>query len=529
MESLLAHPSIILVVFALVAYLIGGAIYRLYFSPIAHSPGPRLAALTLWYEFYYDVVCKGRYTWEIEKMHEKYGPIVRINPYEIHVKDPSFYDEVYVGPSRRTEKWHWSAKMFGTTTAAVGTTGHELHRVRRGALNPFFSKRSVTRLEPVIQANVDRLCARLKEFAGTAKPVNLFDAFTALSADVIGSFAFGRSYGFLEHADFNPRWHRLMMELSGSTHLMKQFGWLYTFTQHIPQWLVALVHPLTKELFSLQNSISDQIHSIQTTPASALCEKPTDHPTIFHDLLSSKLPPSELTLPRLTEEGLTLIGAGTVTTSHTLATTVYHLLSAPSKLSRLRSELATLTNPTEPSRPLTWTQLEHLPYLSAIVSEGLRLSYGVSHRLQRVSPDAALRYGDWVIPAGTPVSMTQMFIHNDAGIFESPSSFIPERWLPSSSSSSSSSTGESDATAADPSHLRKYLVPFSRGTRSCVGMNLAYAEIFLALGALFRPVGAGGVELDLFETDRGDVEVVHDFFNPSPRLDSKGVRVLVRG
>lgn len=274
----------------------------------------------------------------------------------------------------------------------------------------------------------------------------------------------------------------------------------------------------------MQNGIADQIHSIQTTPASALSEKPTDHPTIFHDLLSSKLPPSELTLSRLAEEGLTLIGAGTVTTSHTLATTVFNLLSAPAKLSRLRSELATLNNSTEPSNPPNWTQLEHLPYLSAVVSEGLRLSYGVSHRLQRVSPDTALRYGDWVIPAGTPVSMTQMFIHNDAGIFESPEVFVPERWLPSSAS------GDSGAGTVDkdPSHLRRFLVPFSRGTRSCVGMNLAYAEIFLALGALFRPVGAGGVELELFETDRSDVEVVHDFFNPSPRLDSKGVRVLVR-
>lgn len=84
MEALLTHPSIVLVIFALVAYLIGGAIYRLYFSPLARFPGPRLAALTLWYEFYYDVVCKGRYTWEIQKMHEKYG---RLN-YSSHENYP---------------------------------------------------------------------------------------------------------------------------------------------------------------------------------------------------------------------------------------------------------------------------------------------------------------------------------------------------------------------------------------------------------------------------------------------------------
>ena len=137
--------------------------------------------------------------------------MVRINPYELHVSDPAFYDQLYAGPSRRTEKWSWSAKMFGTTDAAVGTVSHELHRLRRAALNPFFSKRSVARLEPVIQANVDKLCQRLQAFAGTAQPVNLRDAFTALSADVIGSFAFGRSYGFLDVPDFNPGWHKLMI------------------------------------------------------------------------------------------------------------------------------------------------------------------------------------------------------------------------------------------------------------------------------------------------------------------------------
>jgi hypothetical protein len=36
-------------------------------------PGPKLAALTLWYEFYYDVIKGGKYTWEIGRMHEKYG------------------------------------------------------------------------------------------------------------------------------------------------------------------------------------------------------------------------------------------------------------------------------------------------------------------------------------------------------------------------------------------------------------------------------------------------------------------------
>ena len=48
-------------------------IHRLYFSPLAGFPGPKIAAATGWYEFYFDVIKKGKYFYEIEKMHHKYG------------------------------------------------------------------------------------------------------------------------------------------------------------------------------------------------------------------------------------------------------------------------------------------------------------------------------------------------------------------------------------------------------------------------------------------------------------------------
>ena len=90
-------------------YTLYGAIYRMYLSPVASFPGPRLAALTFWYEFYYDVIKHGRYTWKIGELHTLYGPIVRINPYEIHIIDPDFYDELYVSHGKRkTDLWSWT-------------------------------------------------------------------------------------------------------------------------------------------------------------------------------------------------------------------------------------------------------------------------------------------------------------------------------------------------------------------------------------------------------------------------------------
>ena len=74
LEASLSIPQL-LVSFAciLLTYLITTAGYRLYFSPLAKFPGPKLAALTLWYEFYYDVVKRGRFTWKIAELHNQYG------------------------------------------------------------------------------------------------------------------------------------------------------------------------------------------------------------------------------------------------------------------------------------------------------------------------------------------------------------------------------------------------------------------------------------------------------------------------
>ena len=48
-------------------------VYRLWLHPLAIFPGPKLAAITRYYEAYYDVWKGGMYIFEIEKMHKKYG------------------------------------------------------------------------------------------------------------------------------------------------------------------------------------------------------------------------------------------------------------------------------------------------------------------------------------------------------------------------------------------------------------------------------------------------------------------------
>jgi cytochrome P450 len=231
----------------------------------------------------------------------------------------------------------------------------------------------------------------------------------------------------------------------------------------------------------------------------------TTHPTVFRELLDSDLPREEVTIERLADEAQTVVAAGQVTTAHFLKLTSFYILDDPEIHRKLKEELKSAM-PSDGSLPPV-SKLEQLPYLSAVISEGFRKSYGVTQRLPRVSPDAPLVYKDWVIPPGTPVGMTSIFMHDNSENFPSPQVFNPDRWL----------------KADSERRLSKYLVNFSKGTRSCLGMNLAKAEIYLTLAAVFHRF-----DMELYDTDRSDVDIVHDYFNPSPKDDTKGVRVIVK-
>ena len=139
------------------------------------------------------------------------------------------------------------------------------------------------------------------------------------------------------------------------------------------------------------------------------------------------------------------------------------------------------------------------------------MGLGVVERLVRINRTGTWTYRDFAIPAGTPVSMDQYHMHMDDRVFESPEIFRPERWL----------GNPRGPDGVKP--LTNYLTIFGRGSRMCLGLNLAYSELYIGFATLFRRH-----ELELFETTPRDVEFYSENTILSPWPGTKGIRVLVK-
>jgi hypothetical protein len=117
-----------------------------------------------------------------------YGPVVRINPYELHISTPQFYETLYSSNKKR-DKWYWFTKLFGLDDSVFATVDHNKHRARRAPLNSFFSVGSVRRLQPMIGERVQACLERMRGLKASGRLINVVAMMSAFSN---GEFCSGR-------------------------------------------------------------------------------------------------------------------------------------------------------------------------------------------------------------------------------------------------------------------------------------------------------------------------------------------------
>jgi cytochrome P450 len=166
--------------------------------------------------------------------------------------------------------------------------------------------------------------------------------------------------------------------------------------------------------------------------------------------------------------------AGSDTTAISLRAIFYNLIRNPDKLAKLHAELEEVNKKRdgrERDELFTWNELRELPYLSAVINESLRTHPAAGLPLERITPPGVVQIGDFLFPGGTNIGCSAWVLHLDEQIWgPKPDCWIPERWT--------------DASAARKSEMKTSLFSFGAGSRTCIGKNISYLEMYKLVPAV---------------------------------------------
>ncbi|KAK2472469.1 hypothetical protein H9L39_16349 [Fusarium oxysporum f. sp. albedinis] len=445
-------------------------IQRLFFHPLSKFPGPRICAASRLYEFYWDSYQHGRFWAKLPDLHRRYGPVVRIGPNEVHIEDSEYFDTIF--GFRPLNKEAMTAKEFGINHALFGVEDYKTYVKKRAAFGNAFSRTRLSKIQGQINEEIQKGCTWVEENSKNGGPVDLAFLFRAVPAEIITKYLFGQEYGFLQHVQTTKNlYDKRMDRLFGFSHLGR------FIPKEIPLFLSLFRQLILRALgyndpgsafldyFLLAQKLVQKVVA-QHNHSNRNAEGITQH-TVFDDFLDSSLPQEEKENGPLTQQAVAIWSGGWDTVGFVLTMAAYQLLQNPQVEQRLYQELKEAWK--DPTEPPEITTLENLPYLTAVVKETFRLSPGALCRLSRVNPGGFEQYGDWEIPPGTIISMSIPDVLSDEAIWGSDAAvFKPERWL----------SGGAD--------LDRYLVTFSKGTRVCPGIELAWIETRLVIASLFR-------------------------------------------
>lgn len=160
------------------------------------------------------------------------------------------------------------------------------------------------------------------------------------------------------------------------------------------------------------------------------------------------------------------VDAGSDTTAIALTNVLFYLIKHPSALNKLREEVASIFTGDQVA---SYAKVKSLPYLKACLDESLRLSPPVPRGLERKTPPQGMEIAGEQIAGGITVSVAAYIAHRDPNLFPEPDSYVPERWLDESE---------------DSKGMRAAFIPFTTGSRACLGRNITMMEQQILIATL---------------------------------------------
>ncbi|KAK4671880.1 hypothetical protein QC764_609560 [Podospora pseudoanserina] len=479
-------------------------------SPLRGYPGPFLSGYTNLWRLYH--VRTGKYELTMKRLHDRYGPVVRIGPNLLDLDYPELSKVLYGtdGKWRKTEFYHNnSALVNGKITYHIfSTTDQTEHAQMKRPIVKHYSLGSVLALESHMDNVLGELMQQLdNRFAqGGQGTCDLGEWVAFYAWDLITSVTFSKPFGYMTQGhDFD----------SSIATADKSLAYFASVGQ-IP-WLDFLLdkNPILRigppNLSNVTNIAMTSLIARMQGQDKNFNPKVPDY--LQHFIDSKNTHPDTVHAGMVFGYLLVNLIAGADTTAITIRAIFYYVLKNPAVYARLVGEIRSAG--IENSNAFPYFQARQLPYLEAVVREALRVHPAVAMPLERYVPAEGftLPNGDFV-PGGVAVGINPYIGNRNKTVWGSDADeFRPERWLRDVKG------GETDEEYKK--RMQKWNacdLSFGAGSRICLGRNLALVETYKLVATVLNRY-----EVTLADRER-EWETVNSWF-----WRQKGVEVRLRG
>lgn len=400
-------------------------LYRRYFSPLRRYPGPFLASGSRLYALY--TTWKGQTHDEQIKLHQRYGPIVRIKPNQLSFSSPEAARQV-LAPGKGYSKtdFYWVFPPYNNPDIFTEIR-EEVHAQKKRFTNVPYSLASFQALTPWINKTVNVFCDKLDLFSQTSQKMDLGKYLQYAAFDSLGEVAFSTNFGFLDNGvDVNGA-----IELIDSVQLydgiVGQVPFLDYLLRRSPLWdYLPWTTPLGNN------------HITRTALGQLAARKDGTAIVDRRDLLSQLLEGHKKDPVKFSEMDVFAVAhgaifAGSDSTSSTMTSFVWHVLNNPKVHAKLVQEILNVDTKGDLSEVVAWDEAQNkLPYFQACLKEAMRINPAVGLPLYRKVPATGADIDGEFVAGGTEIALNGWVLHRDQTIFgKDAESFRPERWLAS--------------------------------------------------------------------------------------------------
>ncbi|KAM3560310.1 hypothetical protein ARSEF4850_003728 [Beauveria asiatica] len=420
----------------------------------------------------------------LKEATDQYGPLVRIGPNQLVSSDPEVLGRMSaVRGNYIKARFYKSARIIPGVDNVVSALNEDKHKAMRAQMNSTFTVKGddeygfEAAMDRQIQNFITMLETKYTSTDSEIRPVDMAEKAQFLALDIIGDIFIGKPFGYLKQDQDLYNFNKINMS---SLPILTFVSILPGIADVIHTWPFRLALPKEEDQVGFGRLLKFVTKSVEAA---------MHRNEIKEGGMVQKHVHNDLTKNEMIQQGFVAMYvhccaysssranvhasiAGSNTTAHTILMTLLSIIAAPWAVKALQKEI----DEARPSvhDPISWREIRQLPYLQAVIKEGLRMWPPVSGLGFKLVPPGGEHIDGHFVPGGTEIGQAFLAVGRSKQIWGADADvFRPERWL--------------CAREADLNRMSKAVdTHFGGGKFSCLGKPMAMMELHKTVYELMK-------------------------------------------